>query len=259
MTNRHWTSGWVSAVFRDYGPEAWDDDELAVRRDAAFVVVDSDALERQCALVRGLGVTTSAPRWAVDEVSCHADGASPEAIRAVMRDPAALCELHLNAWISTGAWAEVVRRYRSERPIRSVPSRREAAAVADAAEISDRPEWAEAVRRYRSIPPERAAAATDEVKHEIVLGVHGSRAEIRGTIELWRTRDGSLSDSAWWLKIRFPASTAEPDADRHKHIMAGYRDRSVLVEYPGLHNVQRQKVLLQMNHRGDLISDCYAL
>jgi hypothetical protein len=229
MIYRHRAPVWVSAVFRDYGPEAWDDGEHAVRRAAEFVVLDPDALAHRCALLRGLEATAAAPRRAVAEVSRRAmDRASPEAIRAVLADPAALCEVHLNAWISVGPWAEAVMRYRSRRMSISV-------------------------RRYA------AGDDLDLVEHEVVLGGRSSPAEIRGTIELRRALGASASENSWRLTIRFPAVAVEPGADRREGLMHRYRDRSILVECPGLHDDLRLKVLLQMNDRGDLVSDSYTL
>ena len=136
--------------------------------------------------------------------------------------------MHLNAWISAGPWAEAVRRYRSRRTSRSIPMRRH-------------------------------AAGADLVKHEVVLGRRGSPAEIRGTIELRRAGPAPASDNPWRLTIRFPAVAVEPGADRHEGLMHRYRDRSILVECPGLHDDLRLKVLLQMNDQGDLVSDSYKL
>lgn len=231
MIYRHQAPVWVSAVFRDYGPEAWDDGENAVRRDAEFVVLDPDALAHRCALLRGLGATTAAPRRAIAEVSRRAmDRASPEAIRAVMADPAALCEVHLNAWISAGPWAEAVRRYRSRQTSRSTSVK-------------------------------RPAAGDDFFEHDVVLRGRGSHAEIRGIIQVWRARprDASSSDNSWRLTIRFPAVAVEPGADLQEGIMDRYRDRSILVECPGLHDDLRLRVLLQMDDRGDLVSNSYTL
>ena len=53
MIYRHQAPVWVSAVFRDYGPEAWDDGEHAVRRDAEFVVLDPDALAHRSRVAPG--------------------------------------------------------------------------------------------------------------------------------------------------------------------------------------------------------------
>jgi hypothetical protein len=102
---------------RDYGPEAWDDNEHDIRRDAEFVVLDPEALAHRCALLRSLHATARARHWAVEEVSLRGmQGASPEAVRAVMADPAALCDVSFNACTSTDpVWAEAGRRYRSNR------------------------------------------------------------------------------------------------------------------------------------------------
>ena len=243
MSKRHQASGWVSAVLRDYGPEAWHDDEPTVRHDATFVVLDPAALTRRCAFLRGLGATPgSASRWAIAEVSLRGMyKSSPEAIQAVMADPAALCEVHSHAWISAGPWTEVRGRYRSKRSGRSAFVVR----------------WAEEAEAAA------AAAVTDsdrhELEHEVVLGGDDLRPEIRGTLQFRRIHDDSSSDNFWRLVIRFPAITTGPSAKRREDVTTVYRNRYVLVECPGLHEILRLKVRLQVNDRGDLISDSYVL
>jgi hypothetical protein len=274
MSQRDRASGWVSVVLRDYGPEAWHDDEHAVRRDAEFVVLDPEALARQCALLRNLGATPGAQRWAVAEVLLRGmDEASPEAIRAVMADPAALCDVHFNAWTSAGSWAEAVRRYRLTR---SASTRRPSSRKAATAEGPSRrdvkrwgpPTWVSTPvilpaadsddRGALAVTPAAVDPDGHEFEHEIVLGGSGSRAEIRGTLRLWRARGDGQSHS-WWLMIRFPAVAGRSGDDPRRDIMAEYRNRSVFVECPGLHEVPRFKVLLLADDGGGLISDRYFL
>jgi hypothetical protein len=253
MNNRDRTSGWVSAVLRDYGLEAWDDNEPDLRRDAEFVVLDPEALANRCAFLRSLGATAGARRWAVEEVSLRGiHGASPEAIRAVMADPAALCDVHFSAWTTTGRpWAEAMTRYRSNQNAptpqpetitiwRSRPKSRSAAAASP---------------KSRS-----AAAASDDeiIEHNITLCGDSLRAEVQGTIQLRRTRGDGQPDS-WWLMLRF-RHYSEQSSGRPGDATAEYRNQIVTLEFPDrVGGISRLEVLLHINDQGELISDRYFL
>ena len=233
MSNRDRTLEWDSAVLRDYGLKAWYDNEPDLRRDAEFVVLDPEALANRCALLRSLGATGGAGRWTVEEVLLRGmHGASPAAIRAVMADPTALCDVHFKAWTSVSSpWAEAMIQY---RPNRNAPTQRPDTvtippAAAEGLDHHEADRWSIQPRCSTTARIRAAAASNDEILYDTILGEYGSRAEVRGTIQLRRAHDDQ--PHSWWLTLWFPPAS-EQSGGRSENATAEYRDQIVILECP---------------------------
>ena len=249
------TLGSFEVALRDYGPDNWKGDEAAARRDAELTVLDAETLSRRCELLREFGAAATAPHSAVDDVTrMGMNRASSNSIQAVMRDPAALCEVHHYAWTSSGNWAKALKRYRSSR----LPSsRRPAIAAVSPPHVEIKIGIGTTQRTSR--PARRAAARTgrfEEVPFDVVLGECGAYSGARGTLRFWRPYQQSPPDS-WWVTLTL---NAPQHLMVHDNESAGDKTpHTAVVSCVTPHGVTTFGVLLHHNDRGELISDRYSL